>query len=114
MNYYNICKVNFVGKINGLSEMSRKTSKILAAKKNLSSHKKDILKRRKVILGDDIRHHLLAYAFLLGKKYHDLESKCAEDNKPSVEHIFDIIKLHVSSYDFRKINIETIKEWLSQ
>jgi len=40
----------------------------------------------------EIRHHLLAYAFLRGRSYKSVERKCADDNKPSVFLIAAILK----------------------
>lgn len=114
MSHFEYCKYNFVGKINGLSEVSKKTSKRLLKRKGLDPLKNRNLRWHKQLLSDDIRHHLLAYAFLFGKSYKSLESKCADNNKPSAEHILNIIQLHVSSYDLKKINIEIVKKWLGE
>ena len=49
---------------------------------------------RKRVVGVDIRHHLLAYAFLHGTPYSKLEKRCAENNKPQAEIIFKIVQAH--------------------
>jgi len=84
------------GKIKGLAIESRKArNRILKAKKeeavwNLAS--------RKRVVGIDIRHHLLAYAFLRGVAYHAVERACAKDNLPRADLVFQIIQAHAPKW----------------
>lgn len=93
---HNVSKFVLIGKIKGLAQESKKTrSRILKAKKeeavwNLAS--------RKRVVGIDIRHHLLAYAFLQGRSYRSVERNCAEDNLPNASKIFQIVEAHAPSY----------------
>lgn len=85
-------KFTLIGKIKGLSSESRKARNLIL--KSNFDPKKWELAYRKYIVGIDIRHHLLAYAFLKGKPYSKLEQNCRQDNKPSIELIFKIIEAH--------------------
>lgn len=112
---HNFSKFILIGKINGLASESKKTrARIIKAKKeeavwNLSS--------RKRIVGIDIRHHLLAYAFLQGRDYHSVERACAKDNLPRADLIFKIVEAHapkwtahVGSYN---PTLNDVQVWLS-
>jgi hypothetical protein len=89
---HNYSKFILIGKIKGLALESKKArTRILKAKKeeavwNLSS--------RKRVVGIDIRHHLLAYAFLRGVSYRAVERACGKDNKPNADLIFKIVAAH--------------------
>ena len=89
-------KFVLIGKIKGLAQESKKTrARILKAKKeeavwNLAS--------RKRIVGIDIRHHLLAYAFMRGTAYRAVERSCAKDNLPNAGKIFQIVEAHAPTY----------------
>jgi hypothetical protein len=93
---HNFSKFILIGKIKGLAtESKRARAHILRAKKeeavwNLAS--------RKRVVGIDIRHHLLAYAFLRGDSYRSVERKCADDNKPRADFIFKIIEAHAPKW----------------
>lgn len=93
---HNFSKFILIGKIKGLAVESKVArSRIMKAKKeeavwNLAS--------RKRVVGIDIRHHLLAYAFLRGVSYHSVERSCAKDNKPSAASIFKIIEAHAPTW----------------
>lgn len=88
----NYSKFILIGKIKGLAGESKKArSRILKAKKeeavwNLAS--------RKRVVGIDIRHHLLAYAFLRGVSYKSVERSCGKDNKPWADRVYKIIETH--------------------
>jgi hypothetical protein len=58
--------------------------------------------------GHDRRHLLLAYAFLRGKRYIDIESKTREDNKPKKNLILAIVK----AYSNTIIEESNIISWL--
>jgi hypothetical protein len=93
---HNLSKFILIGKIKGLAVESKKARVcILKAKKeeavwNLAS--------RKRVVGIDIRHHLLAYAFLRGVAYHAVERSCAKDNLPNAAAIFKIIEAHAPKW----------------
>jgi hypothetical protein len=85
-----------IGKINGLSEQSKKAgSRFKEAK---TPEKRYSLYYRKQVIGANTRDHLLAYAFLRGISYHKIETKCGEDNKPKPDKIFKIIEQHAPNY----------------
>ncbi len=113
---HNYSKFILIGKIKGLAlESKRARAHILKAKKeeavwNLAS--------RKRVVGIDIRHHLLAYAFLRGVSYLSVERSCAKDNQPRADLIFKIIEAHapkwtptVGSYN---PTLSSVQEWLSE
>lgn len=93
---HNYTKFVLIGKIKGLASESKKTrGRILKAKKeeavwNLAS--------RKRVVGIDIRHHLLAYAFLRGTDYRSVERNCAKDNLPRADLIFKIVEAHAPKW----------------
>lgn len=110
-------KFVLIGKIKGLAIESKKArARILKAKKeeavwNLAS--------RKRVIGIDIRHHLLAYAFLRGANYRSVERACAPDNKPSADQIFQIVQANApmfvaGTWTRYTPNVEEIKTWLSE
>lgn len=111
---HNFSKFILIGKIKGLAcESKVARSRILKAKKeeavwNLAS--------RKRVVGIDIRHHLLAYAFLRGVEYRNVERSCAENNLPSAAMVYKIIEAHapkwtptVGSYN---PTLEDVTAWL--
>lgn len=93
---HNYSKFILIGKIKGLAVESRTArARILKAKKqeavwNLAS--------RKYVLGIDIRHHLLAYAFLRGINYKKVEPSCAKDNLPNAGSVFKIVEAHAPKW----------------
>ncbi len=112
---HNFSKFILIGKIKGLASESKKArTRILKAKKeeavwNLAS--------RKRVVGIDIRHHLLAYAFLRGDSYHSVERACAKDNLPRADLIFKIVEAHapkwlpsIGSYN---PTLNEVQVWLS-
>jgi hypothetical protein len=89
-------KFILIGKINGLAAQAKKTrNRIKTAKTEQRVWR---LAYRKHVVGIDIRHHLLAYAFLRGTPYRKVESKCGEFNKPSADLIFKVIEQHAPYY----------------
>jgi len=112
---HNFSKFILIGKIKGLAtESKRARARIVKAKKeeavwNLAS--------RKRLVGIDIRHHLLAYAFLQGRSYHSVERACAKDNLPRADFIFKIVEAHapkwtptIGSYN---PTLNDVQVWLS-
>lgn len=82
-----------IGKIKGLAvESKRARNRLLKSKSDKAVWS---LQQRKRIVGIDVRHHLLAYAFLRGAEYISIEKKCREDNLPNVTTILDIVLLHI-------------------
>lgn len=111
--YKNEVKYCLVGKIKGLAEEIKKAGLIL--KNGKYREGKDwIIIRRIGLLNSSTRYHLLAYAFLSGKRYTKLEAKCRKDNKPKAKIIYDIVKAHLSEYalSYNKITEESISKWL--
>ena len=92
-NNYKFC---LIGKIKGLAVESKRTrTRLLHSKSDQAVWR---LSYRKRIVGIDIRHHLLAYAFLRGTPYSMLERTCREDNKPDANLIFKIVQAHAPAF----------------
>ena len=113
---HNVSKFVLIGKIKGLAQESKKTrSRIMKAKKeeavwNLAS--------RKRVVGIDIRHHLLAYAFLKGTPYRLAERNCAKDNLPNAAKVFQIVETHAPTYwggtwKPYKVSLGDVNAWLA-
>lgn len=106
---YYVDKIRLVGKIKGLSnEVKRARFDILNSKKIIRVSRAAYLKH---CIGLDTRHHLLAYAFLKGKNYSQIEKSCRPDNKPNIASIVDIIKNNVYLCN---ISEDLITDWLKK
>ena len=86
----NVSKFLLIGQINGLSWESKKNKKKLLETKVVE--KQSLLSLNNNIIKSNIRYRLLAYAFLSGKSYIDVEKKCGKHNKPSASMILNIVK----------------------
>ena len=107
--YNSTPRFRLIGKINGLAEQARKTRSRLitrARQKKLTG----LLTIRKLAISNDIRHHLLAYAFMRGTPYAALERKCREDNKPSAQKILEIVQGHQL---WKSVDEKKITDWLA-
>lgn len=105
---HNSSKYCLIGKINGLSLEAKK-----ARKKFLKNTKKNgYCVWRKLVIGKDIRHHLLAYAFMRGLPYSAVEPKCREDNSPKVKDILNITLAHICSYEHYQWTEDRVIKWL--
>lgn len=106
----NPIKFCLIGKIKGLSGESRRTR--ISFLKN--KKKESALNYQKFLLKKDTRNHLLAYGFLRGLNYKDIEKNCAFNNKPNIKAIFEIIKSTIpsSTLEFFKINEEALSKWI--
>jgi len=103
-------KFCLIGKIKGLAvESKRARVRLLNSKSEIAVCSLQIRKR---IVGIDVRHHLLAYAFLRGDLYSSLEKKCRKDNLPNAKTILNIVLLHINS-SFPKQWEEKIEKWVS-
>lgn len=102
-------KYRLVGKINGLATDVRRT-RFNLVKRARADKPTWVLASRKRAVGDEVRHHLLAYAFMREIPYSKLERKCREDNKPSASKILDIVRFHGSTRVWR---FEQIQQWLA-
>jgi hypothetical protein len=103
-------RVCIVGKINGLAVEAKKARRSLL--KSKSVEKVWSCANTKRFIGEDIRHHLLAYAFLRGTAYNELERKCREDHLPSSESILKIVQGHVAVYKAPAYTIDKVNAWL--
>jgi hypothetical protein len=90
----NNSKFILIGKINGLSQQAKRARVCLRSK----CKQPWIFAIRQNVIGSDVRHHLLAYAFLRGVPYHSIEATTREDNKPQSEKIYKIIEQHAPNY----------------
>lgn len=101
-------------KIKGLVEESKRTRKLIqkSKKESLVIYYNNI----KFLLNEDIRYHLLAYAFLCGKKYSTVENFSKEKYKwkPVPSTILEIVLYHAQTIDKSDINLELIKEWMKK
>lgn len=84
----NKSKLLLIGQINGLTEISKQTKKRLLKSKTPESM--SYLAIKKSFIKGSLRHRLLAYAFLSGKLYSQIEKSCSE--KPHAHLIFKIIE----------------------
>lgn len=112
-----------VGKIKGLAAEVKRTKTWF--KETKVNSKKWWIQRLEVSLGIDTRHHLLAYAFIKNKPYHELEAKCSI--KPNPNLILKIVQQHSPIFRvFSKTNgkicflnlsdelmFKEIEEWLN-
>jgi len=99
-----------IGKINGLSgSVKSARARILKGKTEESRNNRAITK---MIIGLDVRHHLLAYAFLRNIPYLSVEKKC--NRKPDAESILQIVHAHLTSYEVKRgmCPIDKINNWL--
>lgn len=103
-------KYCLVGTINGLAE-EIKRSRARIAKGRTDIYKNAEAETKKFI-GNEARHHLLAYAFLNGTPYALIEKKCAEGNKPDPYKILDIAHRYINSCKKIKYTIDTVSSWL--
>jgi hypothetical protein len=106
-------KYCLVGKIKGLAEENKRASLFIKNGK-FKPEKVWVLFKRKDTLSISIRYHLLAYAFLSGKRYSSLEAKCGENNSPSATRINEIIGQHLPQHiiTYHSIGEKSITEWL--
>lgn len=111
----NFSKFLLVGQINGLTwEAKKNKKKLLKAK---AVEKQALFSSNKHYIKSNIRHRLLAYAFLSGKDYHAIERACGENNKPSTSLILNIINSldpiwHPTSRWRYNPNESDIQKWL--
>lgn len=101
-------KHRLTGKINGLAEDVRRT-RFRLVERAKADKPVYLLAARKQAVGRDIRHHLLAYAFMRGTPYHQLERKC--NQKPSAREIWDIVQFHGPLFSWTQ---EQVQQWLEQ
>jgi len=100
-----------IGKIKGLAEESRRLRASILKNKNYPASQARLMAADKA-LKSHIRHHLLAYAFLRGIPYSNIELKCATYNQPNPEFLVKIIKSCCINYNDLYFPIEDIKNWL--
>lgn len=104
----NVNKYCLIGKIKGLSIECKQ-----ARKKFLKNPKRGGLVYRKLVLGVNIRHHLLAYAFMRGLPYSVVEPKCREDNVPCTQSILSVVLAHIPSYHHNQWTEDRVNRWLN-
>jgi hypothetical protein len=110
-------KILLVGKIKGLSSESKHTRQLIIKAKSKFSEKKiwrhAYIKR---VIGSDIRHHLLAYAFMRGKPYHSLEKKCQKGFGlgPNADTILQIVHAHLPFRQYKENwTLDKVNAWLA-
>jgi hypothetical protein len=104
-------KILLIGKIKGLAGEVKHTRKLLLKAKT----EKRVWQcaHTKRIIGLDIRHHLLAYAFMRGEAYHNLEKKCRPEHQPNAESILQIVHAHLPWFQSKtKWTVERVQDWL--
>lgn len=108
--YNSASRYRLIGKINGLSEVVKRTRFRLVARAK-AEKPVDILAVRKQRVSEDIRHHLLAYAYMRGTPYAQLERKCRKDNQPRAQKILDIIQMNLG---FKaSTTLSQVEQWLA-
>jgi hypothetical protein len=60
----------------------------------------------------EIRHSLLAYAYVRNRPYRTLEAKVREGNEPSARHIFGILRRFGVEENANEL-LDAIQQWLS-
>lgn len=100
-------KYRLIGKINGLAADVRR-ARFHLVKRAKEDKPTWMLANRKRSVGIDIRHHLLAYAFMRGTPYHQLERKCR--HKPTTTMIWEIVQYHTVYND--GWTLEKVQQWL--
>lgn len=105
-------KILLIGKIKGLAEESKHTRQlIMKANSDKKVWRHAYTKR---VIGSDIRHHLLAYAFMSGKAYHTLEKKLGSNNYPHPITILQIVLAHLPySQNSKNWTLDKVDAWLA-
>jgi hypothetical protein len=103
-------KILLIGKIKGLAEESKHTRKLLLKAKTRTRVEKFADTKR--VIGLDIRHHLLAYAFMRGEAYSTLERKCRPEHMPNAAAILQIVHAHLPTYQAKNWTTEKVQAWL--
>lgn len=105
-------KILLVGKIKGLSEESKHTRQLIIKAKSEKKVWRHAYTKR--VIGLDIRHHLLAYAFMRGEAYHNLEKKCSVGHNPNANSILQIVIAHLPFLQSPKNwTLDKVNAWLA-
>ena len=96
------------GKIRGLQLEGSSIHKQIRRTKGLRRHELWLRKRQ---LGKVCREHLIAYAYLKGRSYLDVE-KCSEFNRPEFLKVFAIIQEHATWHEKRVLTQDKVREFL--
>jgi hypothetical protein len=89
------------------------TSRVL--RKRITKHKgvrRGELRLKKRHLGEYTREHLIAYGLLRNVPYDQIEAKCADNNKPSVTAVLEIILSHCAWNEKSKWTRVTVEKLL--
>jgi len=110
--WFSTAKFLLIGKIKGLSEQSKLITK--HQYKALSVDKANQIACHKFPISQDIRNHLLTYAFLRGKAYGLMEKKYFNSGAPSPHTILKIIYTHLPYLEGKhyNVNIDNINAWI--
>ncbi len=104
-------KILLIGKIKGLADESKRTRQMLLKSKTEMRTQQCAYTKR--VIGLDIRHHLLAYAFMRGEAYHTLEKKCRPEHQPNAEAILQIVHAHLPFFHSKnQWTLEKVQAWL--
>jgi len=103
-----------VAKIKGLATETQHLKKLLRKNRNADSMSR--LDSGKFFVSIDARHHLLAYAFLRGQTYSNVERTCARGNEPNAKRIFAVIEFTMLNRcsDSNGLNLDSVTKWLSR
>lgn len=94
-------------KIIGLSNNSKKLRVDF-----LKNKEKKILNYIRFVNSNETRHYLLAYAFIRGKSYKSIESKCSQEKRPNLVLIRDIVLSHIPKYQHNKLTLDVFQNWI--
>jgi hypothetical protein len=105
-------KILLVGKIKGLAGESKLTRQLIIKAKSEKRVWQCAYTKR--VIGLDIRHHLLAYAFMRGEAYHSLEKKCSIGYNPNANSILQIVHAHLPFTQHSKNwTLDKVNAWLT-
>lgn len=79
--------------------------------RKVSGSKRGELRNEKRRLGNYSRVHLIAYGLLRGIQYTRIE-RCAENNRPNIATVLELMKEHAEWPDVRKFTLETVTAML--
>lgn len=107
-------RIRLIGKIKGLADQSKNTR--LRLLKSKSDKQVWRYAYAKYIVGLDVRHHLLAYAYLRGTPYKILEKSNRPGHKPNAAAILQIVSAHAPEWEVRigRWTIEKVEAWLAE
>lgn len=103
-------RLNIKAKICGRQHISYSLRKRINRLKGERRHEGQLTKRE---FGTQTRLCLLAYGFLRGISYRQIEGKCCEGNQPGPYQILNTIHENIYSWQRKEITLEHVRVWLA-